>query len=277
VPELPEVEVVRRGLERELVGRRIDTVSATGARTVRRTSAEAVETGARGRVVASVARRGKYLLVGLDDGATVLVHLRMSGQLRLADTGTPEPPHTHVRFGLDDGRALRFVDPRTFGEVVVVRPGRWADDAPDLLALGPDPLLDRFGPHGLAVRLARRRRVKDLLVDQHVIAGIGNIYADEVLWHARVRFDRPGVLLDAREIRALHRALRRVLGTAVEAGGSTLSDGQYVDVDGRAGRYQERHAVHGRVGRPCPRCRTAVVRSDWGGRSSYWCPRCQNS
>jgi formamidopyrimidine-DNA glycosylase len=275
MPELPEVETVRRGIEARVVGRRIEAVTVTGERTVRRTSAAAVVTGTTGRVVTGARRYGKYLLIGLDDGAEVLVHLRMSGQLVLAAPAERLVPHTHVRFLLDDGSELRFVDPRTFGEVVVVRPDRVELDAADLRALGPDALSSRLGPAALGRRLARRRRVKDLLTDQHVLAGLGNIYADEVLWAARVRFDRPGNELTETEIRALHRSMRRILSAAVDAGGSTLGDGQYVGIDGRAGAYQLEHAVHARAGLPCRRCRTPIERTAWCGRSSYFCPRCQ--
>jgi formamidopyrimidine-DNA glycosylase len=275
MPELPEVETVRRGLARHVVGRTVVAAVASGARTVRRTSAAAVEDGVRGRRVVDARRRGKYLLLGLDDGADLLVHLRMSGQLLLAPADDPAPPHTHVRLGLDDGRELRFVDPRTFGEVVVVHPERLALDAPGLAAQGPDPLLDRLGPAGLARRLRGRRKAKDLLTDQRVVAGLGSIYADEVLWAARIRYDRPGDALALDDVARLVRAMRRVLADAVEAGGSTLGDGQYVDLDGQAGRYQLRHAVHARAGAPCPRCGKPIERHAWSGRSAYGCPRCQ--
>jgi formamidopyrimidine-DNA glycosylase len=274
VPELPEVETVRRDLQREVVGRRVVAVEATGARTVRRTSAAAVVDGLTGRTFVGTARRGKYLFVLLDDDHQLLVHLRMSGQLRIVPDDAPVTPHTHVRMHLDDGRELRFVDPRTFGEVVVVDPQHLAIEAPDVAALGPEPLaLDRRGLGGLLS--GRQRQLKALLTDQRVIAGIGNIYADEICHGARMRYSRPGVSLTQRELDRLHESMRGVLEAAIDAKGSTLSDGQYVDLGGLAGGYQEHHEVYDREGEPCHRCGRAIVRVAWSGRSTYFCPGCQ--
>jgi len=275
VPELPEVETVRRDLEQLVIGRRVVAVAATGARTVRRTSAAALTAGLQGRTLTVAGRRGKYLLVTLDDGAWLLVHLRMSGQLLVADTAdAPLQAHTHVRMTLDDGRELRFVDPRTFGEVAVIDPTRLAVEAPDIAALGPEPL--GIGVDELrAVLKPRRRQLKALLTDQRVIAGIGNIYADEIAHAARVRYDRTGTSLTRPEIERLHGAMHRILGAAIEARGSTLSDAQYVDLGGLGGGYQERHAVYDRAGQPCLRCGKPVLRLTWAGRGTYFCRGCQ--
>ncbi len=275
MPELPEVETVRRDLERVVIGRRVVAVAATGARTVRRTSAATLDAGLRGRTLTVAGRRGKYLLVTLDDGAWLLVHLRMSGQLLVAAAAdAPLQPHTHVRMTLDDGRELRFVDPRTFGEVAVIDPARLATEAPDIAALGPEPLaltVDELR----AVLKPRRRQLKALLTDQRVIAGIGNIYADEIAHAARVRYNRTGTSLTRTEIERLHGAMHEILTAAIEARGSTLSDAQYVDLGGLGGGYQERHAVYDRAGQPCLRCGQPVLRLTWAGRGTYFCRGCQ--
>jgi formamidopyrimidine-DNA glycosylase len=276
MPELPEVETVRRDLEQAVLGRRVVDVAVSGARTVRRTSAAAVEESLRGRVLSGARRRGKYLLVDLDDGGVVVVHLRMSGQLLLAPATSERPRHTHVVCALEGGDELRFVDPRTFGEVVATRPERLADDVPGLAVLGWDPLLDPITPAGFARLVgARRRRLKALLCDQHVVAGIGNIYSDEILWRARLRYDRVSDTLTPREVGRLRRAVPEVLEAAVAARGSSLADAQYVDLFGRTGAFQHEHQVHARAGRPCPRCGCTIERRSDQGRSTYLCPRCQ--
>jgi formamidopyrimidine-DNA glycosylase len=275
VPELPEVETLRRDLVPVVVGRRFEHVVVTGSRTVRRLGPQNLVDGATSRSVVSIGRLGKYLLWQLDDGGTMVVHLRMSGQVLLAPPDEPRPLHTHVVFRLDGGEELRFVDPRTFGEVFVVLDGLLADVAPDVATLGPDALTSRLSAAGLAKRLDRGVRLKTLLTDQHVIAGIGNIYADEIAWVAGVRHDRPGRSLTPDEVAGLRRAMSSVLRSAIQARGSSLADEQYVDLNGRLGSYQLRFRVHGRVGLPCRRCGTTVERVVFQGRSTYFCPGCQ--
>lgn len=277
MPELPEVETVRRGLERFVVGRRVVSVEVGRERTVRRTSPAALIAGLTGAVVVRADRRGKYLLLPLDTGDEVMIHLRMSGQLLVAPAGTPRPAHTHVAAGLDDGNELRFVDPRTFGEVVVFDPTNAAVEMPELEVLGPDPISD-----GLTLRTLRsmlrgsRRLLKPLLLDQRMIAGIGNIYADEILHTARLRPDRRSDSLSTAAERRLHRAIAEVLTAAIDAGGSTLSDAQYVDLFGVGGTYQDTHAVYGRVGERCRTCGTGYVRRiTMAQRSTHFCPVCQ--
>jgi formamidopyrimidine-DNA glycosylase len=278
MPELPEVEVVRRGLEAHVVGRRIDKVEVGRERTVRRTSREAVIDGLTGTTVTRAGRHGKYLVCALDSGDAVMIHLRMSGQLVLAPADTLRPPHTHVVLTLSSGDELRFIDPRTFGEVVVFDPDHAAVEVPELARLGPDPIA-----HGLTVLELRRllagrsRQLKALLLDQHTLAGLGNIYTDEVLHAARLRPERPASSLGARQVTTLHGAIMEVLGAAIEAGGSTLADEQYVGLSGEVGSYQHDHLVYGREGAPCARCgpRSAIVRVQSAGRSTYFCPRCQ--
>ena len=233
MPELPEVETVRRGLERFAVGRRVNGVEVGRERTVRRTSRDAVISGLTDTTILGANRRGKYLLLPLDSGDEVMIHLRMSGQVLIAPSGSHRPPHTHVVLHLDDGHELWFVDPRTFGEVVVFDPTNAAVEVPDVARLGPDPIADRITLREFRhVLRSRRRLLKPLLLDQHVIAGIGNIYADEILHAARLRPDRHSDELSAASERRLHQSIHEVLTAAIEAGGSTLRDAQYVDLFG---------------------------------------------
>jgi formamidopyrimidine-DNA glycosylase len=277
VPELPEVETVRRGLERFAVGRRVTAVEVGRERTVRRTSRQAVIDGLTGTTFLAANRRGKYLLLPLDSGDEVMIHLRMSGQVLVAAAGTTRPPHTHVVMHLDDGAELWFVDPRTFGEVVVFDPDHASVEVPDVVGLGPDPIADGIALRDLRTILrSRRRQLKPLLLDQRVIAGIGNIYADEILHDARLRPDRHSDDLGAAAERRLHASIHGILTAAVAAGGSTLRDAQYVDLLGEGGSYQDAHAVYGRAGERCRTCGVGWVRRTISAqRSTHFCPRCQ--
>jgi formamidopyrimidine-DNA glycosylase len=279
MPELPEVETVRRGLAGRVVGRTIEHVEVGRERSVRRTSAQQVVDGLTGATILQADRRGKYLLLPLDTGDTVMVHLRMTGQLLLAARGTPRPPHTHVVMALsgDPPEELWFVDPRTFGEVVVFDPDHVDVELPELADLGVDPLRDGLDVVTLRALLAgRRTRLKPLLLDQHVIAGIGNIYADEILHGARLHPDRVAGSLGSREVRRLHDVMHEVLEAAVGAGGSTLGDNQYVDLMGTGGSYQDDHRVYGRAGERCRTCgRGWVRRTVAAGRSTHYCSWCQ--
>jgi len=277
MPELPEVETVRRGLQRHLVGRRIAAVEVGRERVVRRTSREELIAGLTDAVVVAADRRGKYLLCPLDTGDSLMIHLRMSGQVLLAERGAARPAHTHVVMHLDDGREAWFVDPRTFGEVVVFDPERIEVELPGVAALGIDPITDEFSRAALR-RIVRstQRGLKPLLLDQHVIAGIGNIYADEVLHRARLRPDRPANSLDAAATWRLHAAIVDILTASIAAGGSTLGDAQYVDLMGSSGSYQNEHRVYGRTGERCSTCgRGWIRRTVSGGRSTHHCPVCQ--
>lgn len=277
MPELPEVETVRRGLARHLVGRRITHVEVGRERAVRRTSREELIAGLTGTVVLAADRRGKYLICPLDSGESMMIHLRMSGQVLLAAGGAPRPAHTHVVMHLDDGREAWFVDPRTFGEVVVFDPERIDEQLPGVAALGVDPIADEF-PRTELRRIVRStsRALKPLLLDQHVIAGIGNIYADEILHRARLRPDRAANSIDAPATWRLHDAIVDILSASIAAGGSTLGDAQYVDLMGQAGSYQDDHRVYGRTGERCSTCgRGWIRRTVSGGRSTHFCPVCQ--
>ena len=282
MPELPEVETVRRGLERFVVGRHVTRVEVGRERTVRRTSRQAVIDGLTDTTITAANRRGKYLLLPLDSGDEVMIHLRMSGQVLIAEADAPRPAHTHVVAHLAAGsghppQELWFVDPRTFGEVVVFDPTNVAVEIPDLAMLGVDPIADDLSlPLLRRLLRARHRLLKPLLLDQHVIAGIGNIYADEILHEARLRPDRLSDELGAAGERRLHDAIHRILPEAVAAGGSTLGDAQYVDLFGAGGSYQDAHRVYGRTGERCLTCGVGWIRRTVSAqRSTHFCPRCQ--
>ena len=277
MPELPEVETVRRGMQRRLAGRRILHVEVGRERVVRRTSREALIDGLTGTTIVQAQRRGKYLLLPLDSGEVMMIHLRMSGQVLVDHPDTPRPPHTHVVLSLDDGNEMRFVDPRTFGEVAVYDPADVAEQLPPVAALGVDPIAEDF-PREHLRRLVRTtsQALKPFLLDQTRVAGIGNIYADEILHRARLRPDRPANTIDAAATWRLHAAIIGVLGAAIAVGGSTLGDAQYVDVDGGRGSFQDEHRVYGRTGERCITCgRGWIRRTVSGGRSTHFCPVCQ--
>jgi formamidopyrimidine-DNA glycosylase len=276
MPELPEVEVVRRGLDPVVRGRTIVDVRVTRDRAVRREPGPEVFAAAlTGCRVEGTGRVGKYLVVDTGPDAAVVIHLGMSGQLRVARPSDVAIPHTHVVWSLDDGHEVRFVDPRTFGQMFrSVVPSSGARPVA-LSHLGPDALTE-LEPDRLASALAARRvRLKLRLMDQTAIAGLGNIYTDEVLFRAGVAGSRPAGSLTDPEVERLVTACRSVLTAAIAAGGSSLADAQYVDVFGVPGRYQRVHAVHAREGRPCPACGLPIVRERYGDRSGYGCPRCQ--
>ena len=282
MPELPEVETVRRGLERFVVGRRVNGVEVGRERSVRRTSRQALIDGLTGTTIASAGRHGKYLLLPLDSGDELMVHLRMTGQMLIAEAGAARPAHTHVVIHLDPDserpeHELWFVDPRTFGEVVVFDPTNVAVELPELAQLGVDPIAGELTLPVLRRLLrARHRLLKPMLLDQHVIAGIGNIYADEILHEARLRPDRMSDELTLASERRLHDAIHRVLNAAIAAGGSTLGDRQYVDLYGDWGSYQEAHRVYGRTGERCLTCGIGFIRRTVSAqRSTHFCPRCQ--
>jgi formamidopyrimidine-DNA glycosylase len=276
MPELPEVETIRRELDREVAGKKIASVEVTGTRTVRRGTKKQLVDRLVGHTIKGARRKGKYLCLVLDDGGWLVIHLRMSGQLLKAAPKDPKPKHTHVVVTFAQGGQLRFVDPRTFGEVFVVDPARLVEDAPDLAELGWDPLEEGITLPSLAqLLLSRRMQLKALLSDQKIVAGLGNIYTDEILHAAGLRYDRQSNTLTSQEIRRLSRAILEVLHDAIAARGSSLADEQYVDLSGRPGTYQLQHQVHARDGKACPRCRATIEKAKYQGRSTYYCPSCQ--
>jgi formamidopyrimidine-DNA glycosylase len=277
VPELPEVETVRRGLEQHFVGRRITKVEVGRERSVRRTSREEVIARLTNVHVLEAQRRGKYLLCPLSSGDVVMIHLRMSGQVLIDTAGSLRPPHSHVVMTLDDGNELRFVDPRTFGEVVVFDPAESAQTMPELTALGRDPIVDELTlPELRKILRSTARAVKATLLDQHLIAGIGNIYGDEILHRAKVNPRRPARDVGLVQSGRIHEALHQILRTAIDHGGSTLGDAQYVDLDGDSGSFQDQHRVYARAGLPCLTCgKGKIVSAAIGGRTTSWCKVCQ--
>jgi formamidopyrimidine-DNA glycosylase len=277
MPELPEVETIRRDLDREIVDRRIKTVEVKGHRSVRRHRTSKDFIGRlEGRKVKAVVRKGKYLLIKLDDGNVLVVHLGMSGQLLRAAVKDPLDRHTHVTVTFSQGGQLRFVDPRTFGELFVTAPDHLAEEIPELAHLGFDPLEQAMSWTSFAALLqARKAKLKPVLMDQKVIAGIGNIYADEILFAAGLRHDRSSETLTAQEVRRLYRAMVETLQDAIKHRGSSLADEQYRDLFGEVGDFQTLHKVYDREGHACRRCRSPIVRIKSNGRSTFFCEQCQ--
>ena len=277
MPELPEVETVRRGLDEHLVGRTVEHVEVGRERVVRRTSREALIDGLTNTTILRADRRGKYLLLPLDSGDVMMIHLRMSGQVLIAASGADRPRHTHVVLSLDNNTEMWFVDPRTFGEVVVYDPANAAVELPPIARLGIDPIAEDF-PRNHLRQLVRStsQALKPFLLDQTKVAGIGNIYADEILHRARLRPDRAANTIDAAATWRLHDAIIDILNDSIDVGGSTLGDAQYVDVDGESGSFQNEHCVYGRTGQRCSTCgRGWIRRTISGGRSTHYCPVCQ--
>ncbi len=272
MPELPEVETIRRDLEKEVVGKRIKSVEVTGTRSIRRhTNKKQFIAALEGRKVAGVDRKGKYLLVRLDGGDVLVVHLGMSGQLIWSKGGKePVAKHTHVVITFAPTGQLRFVDPRTFGELFVTTADELAEAVPELAHLGFDPLEDVMSwTHFGELLHARKRKLKDLLMDQKFIAGIGNLYSDEILWSAGLRYDRSSDDLTTQEVRRLCRAMTEVLHDAIKHRGSSLADEQYRDLFGDVGGYAAEHKVYDREGQHCRRCRAvSFASSSAGARTS---------
>jgi formamidopyrimidine-DNA glycosylase len=276
VPELPEVETIRHDLEREVAGKRIKTVTITGSRSVRRhADVAALTTRLEGAKIDAVRRKGKYLLISAGDDWLV-VHLGMSGQLRKCAPKEPVAPHTHVTMAFTQGGQLRYVDPRTFGEIFVVAKDELDSKVSEIADLGFDPIEDVISWNTFGgMLMARKAKLKSLLMDQKFIAGLGNIYSDEILWAAGLRYDRSSDSLTTQEVRRLYRALVETLHEAIKQRGSTLSDAQYVDLYGKPGGFQAEHKVYAREGQACPRCRATIVRHKWSGRSTWLCEACQ--
>jgi formamidopyrimidine-DNA glycosylase len=273
MPEMPEVETVRRRLAPVLEGATIERAEIVDPRLTRPVAPAFVADRLVGETVATVDRRGKYLLWRLASGRTLVVHLRMTGSFRHAPTGElPDDAHRRATLGLDTGAEVGYRDVRRFGTWELLDEGHLR---PYLSArLGPEPLAPSFSAARLA-RLTEGRRapVKAFLLDQRRLAGIGNIYADEALWRARIHPLRPTGELDADEIARLHRAVRAALRRGVELQGSTLRD--YVTPDGDGGGMQDEFHVYGRLGEPCDRCGRPIERIVVGGRGTWFCPRCQ--
>jgi formamidopyrimidine-DNA glycosylase len=273
MPELPEVEYVARQLRETLPGRRFTCVDVRWARAIQGMEPGAFVTDVTGRTVTVIGRRAKYLLLTLDDGRLLIVHRRMSGNLLLLGRGQDEPPYTRVAFELDDGRRLYYTDPRKFGRLMLA----WPDALPQALAeLGPEPLEAEFTPAVLLERLAdSRRALKAALLDQRVVAGLGNIYADEALFRAGIHPLRPAGSLNEDEVARLHAGIQGALITGIAHGGTTF--GRHRDLYDEAGSNLEHVEVYQRTGQPCLRCGTPIERITVAQRGTHYCPRCQPS
>ncbi|MEO8519043.1 MAG: bifunctional DNA-formamidopyrimidine glycosylase/DNA-(apurinic or apyrimidinic site) lyase [Dermatophilaceae bacterium] len=281
MPELPEVEVVRRGLQDHVVGRRIEQALFIGARVARRHQPGPVDLAdrLRGNVVQAARRRGKYLWLVLEapdgHGQGLIVHLGMSGQLLVEEADAPGETHLHATFDFaDDGPQLRFVDQRTFGGMAL------SDLGPDgipasITHIAPDPLEPAFDQSAVVARLKlRHTAVKRSLLDQQLVSGIGNIYADEALWRAQLHGERDAASLTKPALGRLIQHASDVMLEALARGGTSF-DSLYVNVNGASGYFDRSLNAYGREGRPCPRCGTPIRREAFMNRSSYSCPRCQ--
>ncbi len=299
MPELPEVETVRSALAREVVTRKIKTVTVNDGRAVRRhKSAKDFRDLLEGRSIKGVDRLGKNIVVALDNGNHLVIHLGMTGQVRRAKNAKePKPKHTHVDITFTGGEELRFADQRLFGELYVSAPPAEGEEVeiskfarlsiggdglslrrqvPELAHLGIDPFEDQVGwDRFAAVLRSRRVALKSVLTDQDIIAGIGNIYADEILFAAGLMYDRVSESLSTIEIRRLHRTIPEILTEAVKQGGTTLADEMFVNLDGEPGSYQDQLQVHTREGQPCYQCRTPVSKVVFHQRATYFCVKCQ--
>lgn len=288
MPELPEVEIVRRGLERVVAGRTVTGARVLHPRAARRYAAggDALAEALTGATVLAAHRRGKYLWLPLSGGTALVAHLGMSGQLLVVPADTPPGPHLRAVLDLSDRPAaaadpdpsplqLRYVDQRTFGGLLLAPGGPSPDDVPPVIAhIAPDPLGALDAEELWQVLHRRHTGIKRALLGQTLVSGVGNIYADEALWHARLHYARPTDTLTRAEVARLLEGLRLVMGAALAAGGTSF-DRLYVDVNGASGRYSTSLAVYGQQGRPCRRCGTPIVREPFMNRSSHRCPRCQ--
>ncbi|MGH3787744.1 MAG: bifunctional DNA-formamidopyrimidine glycosylase/DNA-(apurinic or apyrimidinic site) lyase [Pseudonocardiaceae bacterium] len=276
MPELPEVEVVRRGLAEHVTGRTVTTVEVRHPRSVRRHLAGELDFigRLRGRQILAARRRGKYLWLDLGDGEALLAHLGMSGQLRIQPLGAADETHLRVRLRfVDGGPELRFIDQRTFGGLSVEDV---AEGLPIPVAhIARDPMDPRFDLDAVVTGIRRRRTgLKRALLDQTLVSGIGNIYADEGLWRARLHGARPTATLTRAQGRSVLAGVTEVMTEALAAGGTSF-DALYININGASGYFDRSLAVYGQDGKPCGRCGTAIRRDPFMNRSSYTCPRCQ--
>lgn len=276
MPELPEVEITRRHLDEAMAGSKLTHVRTSHPRTARYNAGGPTEVDQRleGRRVLRVGRKGKFLAAPLDDGQTLVAHLGMSGRFSVGEPSDEEPAHTHFRARLDDGKEVRFIDPRTFGFVAVLGDEEIAGSG--LSRVGPDAWDTTPSAKDLERALARRTApVKALLLDQVIVSGLGNIYADEALHMAGIHPLRPGGELSEAELDRLLAAVRIVLADAIDNGGTSLDDLAYLLPDGRAGENLDQLRVYGRTDLACPNCGTPIRRIVIRARSSHFCPHCQ--
>ena len=269
MPELPEVETIARGLQHKIAGKRIGRVDLLRPKMALAPPGVDFVRALRGETILRVTRRAKYAVLHLKSGRALVTSLRMTGRLVVQDAAEEAYPYTKIVLNFTDGSRLSFADVRQFGRMRLVGPAEPWD-----AALGPEPLSGDFTPKGFIGMLAERRTpVKVLLLDQRRIAGIGNIYACEALWEARIRPSTPANALSAPAIRRLHRAIVDVLNRAIEMRGTSVDD--YVDADGLRGGFQNVLRVYGKAGRSCERCGKPLLRTVLGQRGTWWCSKCQ--
>jgi formamidopyrimidine-DNA glycosylase len=274
MPELPEVETVRRTLDPAVVGRRLESVEILDGRLVRPFDPLEVAMELEGEVVQRLERRGKYLIFRFESGRVLLVHLRMTGSFVHSDDSLPDDPYRRAVLRLDNGSDVGYRDVRRFGTWLLLEPGEL--DAYLAERLGDEPFSEAFTPRALGRRLeGRRAPVKAALLDQRSLAGMGNIYADEALWRARIHPLRPAGELEHAEIERLHAAVREALELGIARQGATLSD--YRMPNGDSGAMQDEFEAYGREGEPCSRCGTPIAKIRAAGRGTWFCPRCQRA
>ena len=279
--ELPEVEVMRRDLERDVVGKKIKDVEVKGSKNAMRVirrhkTRKEFASRLAGHKVMKTERRGKYVLLSLDGGDVWVVHFGMSGRFIRANGRVALAPHTHVIITFQQGGDLRFVDPRTFGEMFVASTDELGK-VKELQHIAIDPLDQVFTWPTFQYLLAQRAtKMKQLMMDQKFISGLGNIYSDEVLFAAGLRHDRMSDSLSSQEVRRLYRAIQEIVQDAIRYRGTTLEDEAYLDLFGKPGEFARELKVYGRKGLPCRRCRTPIQSVALGGRRSFFCPQCQS-
>lgn len=273
MPELPEVETVKRSLEKNIIGKTITSVDIYMPKIIRPDQPEQFKETVCGRQVVQLERRGKYLMLHLSNSLTMLLHLRMTGRLVYLAPGQVQPKHTHVLFYLNNGSQLAFADMRQFGRINLI-PTAELENLPALKKLGPEPLGKHFNQHYLQKKLPKRRaKIKALLLDQTFVVGLGNIYADEALHLARIHPERIAASLNANEISTLYQTIVAVLEQGIKNRGTSFSD--YVDGEGKKGSNQYLLRAYQREGQPCFFCGSIIRRKKVAGRSSYYCPCCQ--
>jgi len=270
MPELPEVETIVRGLKRTVLGKKIKTIKIVPSR-VLQNNPRYLKRNLTGLKIVSVKRRGKNIILQLSGGNLLLIHLGMTGNLIYLKRPAPLKKHDHLNMEFSDKSQLRYNDPRKFGKFKLVKSSR-KENIEDLKSLGPEPLEITENDFVRLVQ-TRRGRIKSTLLNQKFIAGIGNIYADEVLFEAKIHPEERACNISLNRLKKLHQAIQKILKKAIKSGGSSIDN--YLDLEGRQGLFQLQHKAYGKKGKPCPRCGTKIKRIVVNQRSSYFCPKCQ--
>ncbi|WP_461212942.1 DNA-formamidopyrimidine glycosylase [Lacticaseibacillus sp. GG6-2] len=274
MPELPEVENVRRSLSNLVVGKTVAAV-ATNWEKILIGGQQLFQEALQNATVTGVDRRGKYLLLRFDNDLTLVSHLRMEGKYQLAvDATQPLPRFVHVWFDFTDGSQLRYLDMRKFGRMQLCDTGSVAASVSGIAAMGPEPTAEAFDATAFYQTLKRHKKpIKSVLLDQSVVAGVGNIYADETLWRAKINPEQPAATLTRKEVVRLHDEIIAIMAQAIELGGTSVHT--FVDANGKRGGFQEHLRVYDREGTPCPVCGTTIVKIKVGQRGTHYCPHCQ--